>query len=384
MKKNAPHSMESLVEGIGADIIDGLDIVVFVVDIDTSVFLYANGYLKSLLGFDPTGRTCSQFMHEPGCSSCVFCDIGGDILDARGRPGAEIQREYINPFDKKWYAVKDRALQWADGRFVRLEVAMDISEQKRLQSFLQEARQQAQTTISAKSRFVALVAHDLKSPFVSILGMLRRILERETFSHDVHRQFLETIITNGRQMLKMIDNLLAMERLETGGIKPEPCYFNLNRMVEEVFQNFDHIAHRKRLNLENRVAPEQELFADKYLYLVVVNNLVSNAVKFSHEKGLVTVSLEQDNGDKCLIVRDHGQGIPASCREDIFRSDVKTTRPGTCGEPGSGLGLVFSQQIIQAHGGVIEFESEEGVGTVFVVRLRGSCRLDNASDAVPG
>ncbi len=376
--------MKNLVEGVGADIIDGLEIVVFVADIDTSVILYANGYFKSLLGFDPTGRICSQFIHEPDSSSCVFCDIGGDLLDEQGRPVAEIKREYINPFDKKWYAAKDRAIRWVDGRFVRLEVATDISEQKQLQNFLKEARQQAQNTISAKSRFVALVAHDLKSPFVSILGMLRRILERETFSHDVHRQFLETIITNGRQMLNMIDNLLAMERLETGGIKPEPCYFNLNRMVEDVFQNFDHIAHRKKLNLENRVAPDQEIFADKYLYLVVVNNLVSNAVKFSHEKGLVTVSLQQDEGDDCLIVRDYGQGIPASCSEDIFRPDVKTSRPGTCGEPGSGLGLVFSQQIIQAHGGVIEFESEEGEGTVFVVRLRGSCRLTNSRDTTSG
>jgi signal transduction histidine kinase len=359
---------------ISTDIIDGLDCVVFVVDIDSSEILYANGYLKSLLGFDPTGRMCSQFMHEPDCSSCVLCDLGGELLDKGGKPLAEIQREYINPFDKKWYAARDRVIRWSDDRLVRLEVATDISEQKRLQNFLQEARQQAENTITTKNKFVALVAHDLKSPFVSILGMLKRILERETFSHEVHRQFLETIITNGRRMLNMIDNLLTMERLETGGIKPEPCFFNLSQMVEEVFANFDHQAHKKNLNLENLVKPDKQIYADRYLYLVVVNNLVSNAVKFSHEEGSITVSLKHVEGEDFLVVRDYGQGIPASCSDDIFRPDVKTTRPGTCGEPGSGLGLVFSQQIMHAHGGEIEFDSKEGGGSVFRVRLR-SCPL---------
>lgn len=92
------------------------------------------------------------------------------------------------------------------------------------------------------------------------------------------------------------------------------------------------------------------------------------------------MSLKQDGREDCFIVRDYGQGIPASCSEDIFRADVKTTRPGTCGEPGSGLGLVFSQQIMNAHGGVIEFESEEGKGSVFLVRLKGACSSTDSPD----
>lgn len=357
-----------------ARILDSLDGIVYVADIQTNEILFANSYLKRAFGFDPTGRKCQQLIETSHGNGGDFCD-SSKLLGADGQPTEALYHEYQNPFNQKWYAAKAQAIEWADGRYVRLEIALDITEHKQLQSFLKEARKQAENAVNTKNRFVALVAHDLKSPFVSILGMLKRILRKETFKYEVHRKFLENIIVNGHRMLKMIDNLLDMDRLETGKIRPEPSYFDLSEMVSEVFDNFSHLAERKQLSLKNCVPMDTEIYADKYLYFVVLNNLISNAVKFSFAMGKIEVSYDADETRTRLIVRDQGQGIPVKYINDIFRPDVKTTSLGTGGETGSGLGLVFCQQIMKAHGGSIQLESAEGVGSTFYVDLGPSCRL---------
>lgn len=364
-------------------ILDSLDGIVYVADLETNEILFANNYLKRAIGFDPTGRNCRQLIHPIHGNGKDFCN-NAKLLDTDGRPSGGFSHEYQTLFNKKWYSAKAQALEWTAGKYVRLEIALDVTEQKRLKSFLEEARLQAENAISTKNRFVALVAHDLKSPFVSILGMLKRILRKETFEHEVHRRFLENIITNGQRMLKMIDNLLAMDRLETGTVRPEPIYFDLSEMVGEVFDNFSHLAERKKLRLTNKVPAATEVYADKYLYFVVLNNLISNAVKFSFAMGEIEVAFDANDTHARLIVRDQGQGIPAKYINDIFKPDVKTTSRGTGGEPGSGLGLVFCQQIMKAHGGSIVMESVEGAGSTFYVELGPSCRLpepDSAPDA---
>jgi signal transduction histidine kinase len=355
-------------------ILNSLDGIVYISDIETDKIIYANSYLKKIFGFDPTGRNYQHLIYNSQERSSLSFD-NSKLFGADGTPSAPIQWEYQNPFNKKWYAAKTRAIEWADDGYVRLEIGLDITERKQMFSFLNEARNQAENAINTKNRFVALVAHDLKSPFVSILGMLHRILNKETFAYEVHRKFLENIIVNGQRMLKMIDNLLDMDRLETGKIKPEPCYFDVSEMIADVFDNFSHLAEQKKLTLVNMVPIHTELYADKYLYFVVLNNLISNAVKFSFSGGRIEVSLESGKEQTRLMVRDQGQGIPGNYINDIFKPDVKTTSRGTCGETGSGLGLVFCQQIMKAHGGSIIIDSCEGEGSIFYVELGSSCRL---------
>jgi PAS domain S-box-containing protein len=360
-------------------IVDNLDEIIYVADIETHNILFANTYLKKLFGFNPVGKKCWQLIHRHIDGPCRFCN-NFDLLDADGEPAGIIHWEYQNPFNKKWYAAKDQAIRWSDGRLVRLEIAKDITEHKELETFLDEARKQADAARNNRNRFVALVAHDLKSPFVSILGMLQRILKKETFTYAVHRQFIENIINNGQRMLNMIDNLLDMDRLETGRIKPDLSFFDVSVMVDEVLANFAIPAENKHLVLKNTVPAGTEIYADRYLYFVMLNNLVSNAVKFSYAGGAITVSFSDSAEHPQLLVADEGQGIPAQVLADIFRADVKTSRTGTMGEKGTGLGLVFCQQIMQAHGGTIQVESTEGKGTTLYVALGPSCRLPGGDD----
>lgn len=359
-------------------IIGSIDGIVYVADFDSHEILFANEYLKQLFGFDPVGRLCWQFLHANQDGPCSFC-TNCRLLDKNGSPSAPLQWEYQNPYNKKWYVAKDQAILWSNGKFVRLEIAIDITEQKRLQGFLQEARKQAELTKSVRSRFVALVAHDLKSPFFSITQMLKRILDRETFTHRVHREFLENIVENGHRMLQMIDNLLAMDRFSTGEMKLDKKFFNVSSMAAEVVQNFKHPASEKNLTLLNEIPMETTLYADKYLYYVVLNNLVSNAIKFSNREGRIVLSVTDAIHSATIVVKDNGKGMSREYARNLFKADIKTSSQGTLGEQGSGLGLIFCQDIMKAHHGEIQVESQPGIGTSFYVELPRCSSIEHRS-----
>lgn len=352
--------------------VESIDGIIYVADFDTHEILYANEYLKRLFGFDPTGRKCWQFIHASKDGPCSFC-VNHRLLDEHHEPTGAYLWEYQNPFNKKWYAAKDQAIRWSNGKYVKLEIAIDITEQKQLQQFLREARKQAEIARNMRSRFVALVAHDLKSPFYSITQMLRRILEREKFSSEIHRQFLENIVTNGYRMLQMIDDLLSMDRFESAEVKLERTFFDVQVMTDEVFRNFCHLAADKALQLINRLPSRCMIFADKYLYFVVLNNLVSNAIKFSEADGVIEVFSPDPQRPMTIAVRDEGRGMDADYLANLFKVDVKTTSTGTSGESGSGLGLIFCQDILKAHGGELTVVSEPGVGTMFSIVLPECC-----------
>jgi signal transduction histidine kinase len=353
--------------------LQSLDGMIYVADFDSYEILFANDYLKNLFGFDPVGKKCWQFIHSSKDGPCIFC-TNNELLDPLGEPTGPYQWEYQNPFNKKWYAAKDQAIRWSNGKYVKLEIAIDITEQKRLEHFLTEARRQAELAQGIRSRFVALVAHDLKSPFFSITQMLNRILERETFTHKIHRQFLENIVENGKQMLLMIDNLLSMDRFESSGVKLEKTFFDVSEMAAEVLQNFDHLAFEKGVRLENYIPADTSVYADKYLYFVVLNNLLSNAIKFSVRGGTIELFRPDPSRSTTIAVRDNGKGMSLDYARNLFKADVKTSSRGTKGEKGTGLGLIFCQDILKAHQGLIEVESERGVGTTFRISLPEVCQ----------
>ena len=356
-------------------IVGTIEGIIFVVDFETHEILYANDYLRNLFGFDPVGKQCHQLIHSSEDKPCMFCNTQRLLSDS-DQPLEPYQWEYQNPFNKKWYRAKDQAIRWSDGRYVKLEIAIDITEQKGIEHFLQEARRQAVQGMGMRSRLVALVAHDLKSPFYSMTQMLRRILEREKFDHEIHRQFLENIVINGQRMLQMIDNLLSIDRLEAGGIKLEKSFFNVHDMAREVLQNFVNQAFDKAIRIVNSLPPDIEVYADRHLYFVVLNNLMSNAIKFSKRGGTIEINLPDPERSMSVAVKDNGLGMSREYAENLFRTDIKTSSKGTRGETGSGLGLIFCNGIIEAHHGRILVDSEEGVGSVFVIELPECSKIE--------
>jgi CheY-like chemotaxis protein len=234
---------------------------------------------------------------------------------------------------------------------------------------LREAKIKAEDASVIKDKFVSMVAHDLRSPFTSIIGLLNLVIKDAKHPlHEEHRATIGRVLKSSNEMLTMIDELLNLGRLRTGAIKLRPGFFNGRSLVARVLDNLQPMADQKGVALENKVPVELRLCGDRNLYREVLHNLVTNSIKFSHPGGVIR--LFAPNGHRSTIaVEDNGVGIRLERMTKLFNNEDRNSTIGTAGERGTGLGLPFANDIMALHGGTISVRSEEGKGSTFMATL---------------
>lgn len=243
----------------------------------------------------------------------------------------------------------------------------------------QHAREQAEDALEARNAFLSSVSHDLKTPLTSIKGnaqMLQLRIKRGALSspQDVTRlqQGLETIENSVKKMRTMIDDLLDLAQLQAGQkLEFDTSEENFVALVERVVQE-QQVTTTKHQLLFQPVVSELLVSVDETRLERVVGNLLNNAIKYSPIGGTITISLFQElienSGWAVLALQDQGIGIPAADLPHIFepfrRADNSKGKI-----QGTGVGLTSAAQIIEQHAGTITVESEEGVGTLFTIRI---------------
>ncbi|MDH5638838.1 MAG: PAS domain S-box protein [Nitrospinota bacterium] len=248
-----------------------------------------------------------------------------------------------------------------------LKSAHDEAESARIKAV--KEKDSALEATFLKDKFVSLVVHDLKSPFSTIVSLLNLLLEdKENELAPRHRDILTKTAGSGANMLKMIDELLDISRLQSGVIKPRRQFVDARFLVADVLNTHAAVAERKGVELVNGLIAETRIYVDVGLFHEVLNNLVTNAIKFTRKGGVVQI-FKPDRKGSILAISDTGIGVSQDMMTDLFRQDIKTTSIGTSGEKGTGLGLPYSLDIMKAHGGSIYVESQEGVGSVFYIHL---------------
>lgn len=245
----------------------------------------------------------------------------------------------------------------------------DITDRKIIEQSLTEAKELAEQAIKLKDQFVSLVAHDLRAPLSVVSGFLKIIKDNLGRGNvEEVRGFVELIIQNTENMARLIDDVLNINKLRSGKISLKKVFMDAYSVVEQAFANLGPIASKKGLALKNEVRPKTRIYADQVLYYEVVQNLLTNAIKFSKPGGTITVFTQHDN-PATLSVSDDGVGVPPESIETIFSLEHKTATTGTAGEKGTGYGLPLSLDIMKAHGGAITVESAVGKGSVFHASL---------------
>lgn len=257
-----------------------------------------------------------------------------------------------------------------DGTPVRMiGIIQDITERKEIEENLRVAKETAEEATKLKDKFISLVAHDLRSPFTTILGLMD-IISRDTEDKlsDKNKDIFHRIQESGKNLLNMIDDLLNISRFQTGMIKPRPRFFDAHFAVLNVMAMSAYIAEDKGITLINEVPIDTRLYADLDLFSEVMQNLVSNAIKFSNKGDEVAIFVPP--GQRSTIaVWDTGVGISKERLPKLFKYEEMTSTTGTAGERGTGLGLPFSMDIMQAHGGTIRMESTLGEESTFYAQL---------------
>jgi len=219
---------------------------------------------------------------------------------------------------------------------------------------------------STKDKFFSIIAHDLMSPFNSILGLCE-ILSQNINDKDYQNidEYGQAIISSSRKAFALLVNLLEWSRLQTGRISFNPVPISFKTIINDNIELFKNSALQKEVLIETDIKPDLNIYADYNMINTVVRNLLSNAIKYTSKAGNIRISVLQNTEETEFSIKDSGVGIREDDIDKIFRLDVQFTTPGTANESGSGLGLMLCREFIEKHNGKIWVESKLNKGTTF-------------------
>jgi signal transduction histidine kinase len=222
----------------------------------------------------------------------------------------------------------------------------------------------------SKNGLISIISHDLKNPFGALLNM-SEFLATDVEDLDKHEvcDFAQTINVSAKILYKFFNDLLEWSKLQNGLVAANPVEIEVKTVVDEIFSLLNIIAVPKGIKLINKTTPEIKLRADLNMFTSILNNLVTNAIKFTNAGDIVVIESEEINGFVQIVVKDTGVGMGKKTLEKIFSIDKHITNSGTENEIGSGLGLVITKELITRQGGSIWVKSEEGKGTSFYFTL---------------
>ena len=219
-----------------------------------------------------------------------------------------------------------------------------------------------------KDKYLGIAAHDLRNPLSSIRGMSEMLIEMDV-DEDTQKSFVESINRVSNQMLTLINDLLDVSVIESGGFELNFTEGNLSGLIDERVGIATVNAQRKKITLSTDLQKVSNCMFDAERFRQVADNLITNAIKFSPAETNIHLTCQEIGNSIEIAVSDQGPGIPPEEIDKLFGAfQTLSTRP-TGGEKSTGLGLSIAKQIVDSHGGDIEVQSKIGIGTTFVVRI---------------
>lgn len=257
-----------------------------------------------------------------------------------------------------------------NGDIIWTGVLYDISKRKQTELDIAAKNRELEQLNAEKDKFFSIIAHDLKSPFNSIIGfcdLLIGAINKKNFDKSQH--YAAIIAQSSNKAMDLLNNLMEWAQARTGRVKFKPEHIEISDYITEITELYFDIAGQKSITISNHLPWEFSIFADKAMISTVFRNLISNALKFTMPGGKVLISAIKDNDEIIFSVQDTGIGISGNRVEKIFNIDRAKTTLGTNNEEGTGLGLILCKEFVEIHGGKIRVESEDGLGSTFYFTL---------------
>lgn len=357
-------------------VMNSIDSFIYIADMETFELLFVNEYGRKTWNSDLIGLPCYRALQgydEP----CSFC-TNNKLTDEEGRPKGVFQWEFQNKVNGRWYALIDRAIQWVDGRIVRMEIATDITEVKRAQEVVAEKNKELE-------QIVYVASHDLRTPLVNVEGYSKELeytiedfkkaiielaISQEDLEANVSPLFLDMeeaifhIRNSAQQMDALLKGLLKLSRIGRAAHTILPL--NMDELVASVVSSMEYQV--KELGAEIHVDGLPPCLGDRVQVSQVFTNLLSNALKFLHpnRRGAIAITGAQEKTSSIYCVADNGIGIDGKHLEVIFELFHQLD---PLAKEGDGLGLTIVRQILSRLNGKIWVESELGQGSRFYVLL---------------
>ncbi len=273
----------------------------------------------------------------------------------------------------------------------RLEIALQEAKLAREEMEIkryeaEKLRQKAEEASRMKTELLGIVAHDLKNPLQSILGFALLVREKLEPNSDAYLM-IQTILNAAERIMRIIDGLLKTAALEEGRIELNKTLYDISLLVEEVVSCNQMQAQNKHQTLSFQAEPNCMALVDADKMREVIDNLISNAIKYSPEGTTITVRVQHSKNDDAggapsvlVSVRDEGQGLTEEDMKKLFGKFQRLSARPTAGESSTGLGLAIVKQLVELHGGKVWAESEgKNKGSIFCVKLPSASKTERSN-----
>lgn len=273
--------------------------------------------------------------------------------------------------DKPIKKINNGLNQIMSGEFnTKIEKLRPIENINHLNSIIDQINKMSSELASVetlKTDFISNVSHELKTP-LTIIGNYGTLLQSEDLDDEQRLEYARAITSTTHRLADLITNVLRLNKLENQQIYPDMKKYNLSEQLCECLLQFENIWEEKNINMKTNIEDDVFIYADNELLSLVWNNLISNALKFTDENGLVSVELKIEEEYVVITIKDTGCGMSAETGKHIFdRFYQGDTSHAT---QGNGLGLALVKRVIDVVNGEIFVQSELGIGSKFEIRLK--------------
>jgi len=242
----------------------------------------------------------------------------------------------------------------------------NLTEIRKAQQIIHQQNEELQNLNADKDRFISILAHDLKSPFNTILGFID-LLTKNVHNYDIDKieKQVNCISDSAHRLHILLENTLSWVRSQSGRLQYSPQKLNFREVFTDIFEIIRPAANEKTITINFFVGQEILLYADSNMLKTIMRNLILNAIKFTKHGGWIDISATPNMTEVLITVLDNGIGIKPNDLPRLFNfADIRST-VGTDGEKGTGLGLILCKEFVEKHNGKIWVESEVGKGSSF-------------------
>ncbi len=271
---------------------------------------------------------------------------------------------------ERWVRVASRQLPNGG----RVDLHVDLTEMKETQEELARMNIELQDLNELKNKFMGMAAHDLRNPLGAIRVMTQMIMDLD-LDQEKEKEFVTSINQVSDQMLDLLNDLLDVSAIESGEFDLDWQVGNLGDVLKSRIELVAFSANAKGITIQTDIGDVPTFAFDRARIHQVIDNLLTNAVKFSPPDSLIETSVSLRGASVALAVRDHGQGLPADEVDRVFTAFEKLSSKPTAGEKSTGLGLAIVKRIVDAHGGDVHVESVQGEGATFTFFLPLEARM---------
>jgi PAS domain S-box-containing protein len=309
------------------------------------------------------GKICHQFICPAEVGKCPISDLGLTVDNS--------EKKIINAQKEVIPILKSVVPVTIEDKDYFVECFVDLSERKRTEENLLHAKLEAEAASRTKSEFLANMSHELRTPLNSIIGFSDILLEKY-FGDLNERQlkYVKNISVSGKHLLRLINDILDLSKVEAGKMELHYSKFSISSIFDEVKFTISPLAQVKSLEMDfNLDLDIGDIQADRSRLIQILYNLVSNAVKFTPERGKVSVYCKKDGNRAIFSVKDTGIGISSEDQKHIFEPFKQIDSGMDRQYEGTGLGLALVKQFVDMHKGRVWFTSVQGKGSSFIFEL---------------